>query len=142
MENDDREPNWSVFFNERTNTICILDKNKDHKNPIIHWMGFDDLGETLEFKDRLDRANLIVTAFNSHKPLIEALEKAQTELLEAADKFWVIHCNHPGKHVSDRQEEDKQFLSEMYERMSNAADEAHTALSLAKVSPNQNTPEQ
>jgi hypothetical protein len=54
---------------------------------------------------------------------------AQSELAEAADKFWVIHCNHPGKAVGRAQGEDKEFCATMSERMTAAHKKITAALS-------------
>ncbi|PCI04601.1 MAG: hypothetical protein COB78_09930 [Hyphomicrobiales bacterium] len=120
------------------------DWDVDHQDPmdgVVNWAPiFDNDGAVIGFtvstgnneQDSIYR-NLIVQAVNSHQPLIEALEKAQTKLFEAQDKFWVIHCNHPGKHVSERQEQDKQFLATLSERMRNAGDDVRAALSQAQT---------
>lgn len=57
-----------------------------------------------------------------------ALVAAQSELYEGADKFWVIHCNHPGKSAGRAQGEDKEFCSTMAERMQNAGNAARDLL--------------
>jgi uncharacterized Zn finger protein len=58
-----------------------------------------------------------------------ALRDADAELLEAADKFNVIHHNHPGKAVSKYQEQDKQFCASLSDRMMAAHSRARKALS-------------
>ena len=61
-----------------------------------------------------------------------ALRDAQNELFEAADKFNVIHHNHPGSAadlgIGKYQAEDKAFCAELSDRMMAAADRARTAL--------------
>lgn len=64
-----------------------------------------------------------------------ALIDARTELFEAADKFSVIHHNHPGaaadKGIGKYQAEDKAFCAELSDRMTAAASRARATLSPA-----------
>lgn len=66
------------------------------------------------------------------RELEEALRDAQKELFEAADKFNVIHHNHPGaladKGSASYMAEDKAFCAELSDRMIAAAVRARTAL--------------
>jgi hypothetical protein len=65
--------------------------------------------------------------------LAKALRAAQGELAEAADKFWVIHCNHPGEVCGRAQGEDKAFLATMSKRMQAASVSAVAALASPAV---------
>lgn len=79
-------------------------------------------------------ADEAVEQWNSRVPtpreaeLEAALRDAQSELAEAADKFWVIHCNHPGERTGRAQGEDKAFCATMADRMQAAHGRARLAL--------------
>lgn len=57
-----------------------------------------------------------------------ALEDAVRELDEAADKFHVIHCNHPGERAGRAQGEDKAFCATMSDRMRAARERVRLGL--------------
>jgi hypothetical protein len=60
--------------------------------------------------------------------LTEALTAAAGELFEAEEKFWIIHCNHPGAAAGRAQGEDKAFCARLTDRMRAAKHAARAAL--------------
>jgi hypothetical protein len=77
----------------------------------------------------LEAASLISSQAAQIASLEAALNDAAGELDEAADKFWVIHCNHPGARCGRGQAEDKAFLATMHDRMAAAVRRARSASS-------------
>lgn len=73
-------------------------------------------------RDRIFQLSLRVAALEA------ALTDAAGTLEEAADKFWVIHCNHPGEASGRAQGEDKAFLATMHDLTKAAGKTARAAL--------------
>ncbi len=98
-----------------------------------------DCGATGPFASDEAEATQLWNAVASPSPvsaLREALEKAEGALREAADKFWVIHLNHPGGYGIDEhltlyrhREEDKALLGRKADEMTLAANAARSVLS-------------
>ena len=108
----------------------------------------DETGERVPYPENWRRANELIADLHddgswgeweitSHQIDIgstsfAALEDAIRELDEAADKFHVIHCNHPGERAGRAQGEDKAFCATMSDRMRAARDRARVGLVAAE----------
>ena len=93
------------------------------------------IADHLEPAAHIDAANpaAILSLIEENKRMREALVDAETELGEAEDKFWVMHCNHPGddpkrEMLTRRRDEDKAFMAVLSERMGVAKKRARAAL--------------
>ena len=118
VETAERVPS---VFNEQNdfdlgNQVRMLTRNdSDHESVVC------------AARDRIFQQSLRIAELEA------ALAAAAGELREAADKFWVIHLNHPGdgprkEMLTRRQDEDKAFLGVMSERMVGAAKAADASL--------------
>lgn len=106
---------WEIRHQLDCNVQIIM---RDHPDPEPRILPHEIETLTDHVYDRLAELETMIATLRG------TLAFARNELLEAQDKFWVIHCNHPGTGadhaLSTRQAEDKAFLGEMSERMGGA----------------------
>ena len=57
-----REP-WIVYSDKNSEIITILDADKNHHSPVVHWMGFDDAKNN--YGEDLKNAKRIVSCVNA-----------------------------------------------------------------------------
>jgi len=84
--------------------------------------------EAFTLSERLNSAEALA---EQYRVVVEA---AVTELEEAEDKFWVMHCNHPGGSkfeglTAKQLDEDKAFMASHSKRMGEAARKARQVVS-------------